>query len=124
LLAGCGETTSDRASGGAAERGPVSPASAPMSTSSAAQPAPARVAMAGDDVRQAQKALRAQGFYHGAIDGLYGPQTRSAVDRYQRKNGLRDTAQLDADTMARLNGGTATTYGDIGVPDRNAGARQ
>jgi osmotically inducible lipoprotein OsmB len=85
---------------------------------------PTHVARAGDDVRQAQRALQAQGIYRGPIDGIYGPQTRAAVVQYQHYNGLRDTATLDAETMARINGRTATTYGDIGSPDKNAGGRQ
>jgi peptidoglycan hydrolase-like protein with peptidoglycan-binding domain len=35
-----------------------------------------------------QVALRAWGFYHGAIDGIAGPQTSSAVRRFQRRAGL------------------------------------
>ncbi|MTE19444.1 hypothetical protein F0L17_09950 [Streptomyces sp. TRM43335] len=28
------------------------------------------------------------GFYHGALDGLFGPQTLAAVKEFQRRNGL------------------------------------
>ncbi|MEJ0067943.1 MAG: peptidoglycan-binding domain-containing protein [Pseudomonadota bacterium] len=165
LLAACGETTSDRAEGGAAVGagtgaaigavfggvgaipGALIGAAVGAGTGAETTPQqvnlgepvwdkdqpkmadastdrPMRAALAGDDVRQAQQALRAQGFYRGPIDGIYGPQTRSAVEQYQRRNGLRDTAALDADTMARLNGGTTTTYGSSGSSDHLVGGRQ
>jgi LysM repeat protein len=35
-----------------------------------------------------QAALRAHGFYHGAIDGVQGPKTKAAVRAFQRRRGL------------------------------------
>ena len=35
-----------------------------------------------------QVALHAQGFYRSSIDGVYGPRTRTAVRRFQRRAGL------------------------------------
>jgi peptidoglycan hydrolase-like protein with peptidoglycan-binding domain len=35
-----------------------------------------------------QVALRAKGLYHGAVDGIQGPQTRGAVVAFQRRAGL------------------------------------
>ena len=173
LLAACGETTSDRAEGGAAvgaasgaaigavfggvgaipgaligaavgagtgaETSPQQvnlgepiwdkdhPAPVGQAPVAQAEPQPQaqplHVAMAGDDVRNAQRQLRAQGYYHGRIDGLYGPQTRRAVIAYQRHNDLQRTATLDADTMARLSGGTNTSYGSAGTVAPMAGGR-
>jgi peptidoglycan hydrolase-like protein with peptidoglycan-binding domain len=36
-----------------------------------------------------QVALRARGFYHGTIDGDKGPATTRAIERFQRRAGLR-----------------------------------
>jgi peptidoglycan hydrolase-like protein with peptidoglycan-binding domain len=47
-------------------------------------------------------ALRTQGYYHGAIDGLIGPQTRAALAQYQRSHGLVVTAAIDQPTLATL----------------------
>lgn len=40
------------------------------------------------DVRTLQGALKAQGFYAGAIDGAFGPKTMAAVKAYQQAHGL------------------------------------
>lgn len=42
----------------------------------------------GDDVRQLQQRLSQLGFLTGSFDGQYGPNTRSAVASFQRRNGL------------------------------------
>lgn len=39
-------------------------------------------------VRQIQRALQEAYYYHGPLDGVYGPQTRRAVTSYQRTMGL------------------------------------
>ena len=49
-----------------------------------------------------QRELRRQGYYRGAIDGLIGPQTRAALARYQRDNGLYVTRAVDGPTLAAL----------------------
>jgi Putative peptidoglycan binding domain len=36
-----------------------------------------------------QQRLARAGYYHGAIDGVIGPQTRVAIRRYERAHGLR-----------------------------------
>jgi len=62
-------------------------------------------------IREVQQQLQAQGLYRGAIDGQMGPETRAALSRFQRRNGLPQTAELDQNTMSRLlgNRGTGTT---------------
>lgn len=42
----------------------------------------------GQEVRTIQTKLKRWGYYKGAIDGVYGKQTESAVIAFQRKNGL------------------------------------
>ena len=49
-----------------------------------------------------QRQLRRQGYYRGAIDGLIGPQTRAAIARFQRDNGLYVTRAVDGPTLAAL----------------------
>jgi peptidoglycan hydrolase-like protein with peptidoglycan-binding domain len=36
------------------------------------------------DTQALQRRLQAKGFYRGAIDGLWGPQTQAAVEAAQR----------------------------------------
>ena len=70
-----------------------------------------------DEVMQAQQALKQKGIYTGQVDGKDGPQTRSAISQFQKQNGLRQTAQLDAPTMTRLQGGSSgQTPGGSSMP--------
>ena len=54
------------------------------------------------DVFEAQLALARQGISSGSIDGLIGPQTRSALRAFQQKEHLPTTGELDAATKGRL----------------------
>jgi peptidoglycan hydrolase-like protein with peptidoglycan-binding domain len=76
-------------------------------------------ALSRDDVRQVQHRLMAKGFYDGRVDGVIGPATREALRRYQKDNGLEETARLDAPTAERLTGppvpGTPTDAGASGL---------
>ena len=42
----------------------------------------------GDTVKKIQQRLKNWGYYNGAVDGIYGTQTKKAVISFQRKNGL------------------------------------
>ncbi len=42
----------------------------------------------GDEVKQIQEKLKRWGYYNGAVDGIYGSKTLSAVKSFQKKNGL------------------------------------
>jgi peptidoglycan hydrolase-like protein with peptidoglycan-binding domain len=53
-------------------------------------------------VASAQEQLSGLGYYGGAIDGAFGPQTSSAVSRYQQDYGLPVTGRLDGNTRASL----------------------
>jgi hypothetical protein len=52
-------------------------------------------------IANVQTALQ-QGYYHGEVDGLLGPQTRSAIADCQRANGLVETAAIDQPTLQSL----------------------
>jgi DNA invertase Pin-like site-specific DNA recombinase len=53
-------------------------------------------------VREVQRRLSSLGYHTGPIDGLYGPRTRSAVQWFQIKHGLRPTGVVAATTLAAL----------------------
>jgi phage tail tape-measure protein len=65
------------------------------STSSPAHPADATV-------RNAQAALETQGYNPGSIDGQMGPNTRTAILRFQQDKGLTQSGTLDGATLAAL----------------------
>lgn len=64
---------------------------------------PAQNAMSRSLVRQVQTSLKQQNLYHGRIDGLWGPKTRTGVRQFQQKNNLQATGQLDDQTLQALN---------------------
>jgi len=56
-------------------------------------------------VSRAQTLLNKLGYDVGAPDGLIGPRTRTAVKRFQQRNGLAETGEVSAplvDTLQRL----------------------
>jgi hypothetical protein len=57
---------------------------------------------ADSTVATAQEQLARQGYYRGEIDGVFGPETRRAVTRYQSDHGLRVTGSLNTDTLHAL----------------------
>jgi len=57
----------------------------------------------GDDALKAvQETLKAEGFYTGEVDGTPGADTSSAIRRYQIRNGLEVTGELNPETHAAL----------------------
>ncbi len=56
----------------------------------------------GQVIENVQLALRDEGYYPGAIDGLVGPQTRAALSAYQRDHGLVITSAVDEPTLVTL----------------------
>lgn len=53
-------------------------------------------------IMDVQSALNEQGYEAGSVDGIAGPQTRSAVARFQRDNGLAETGRIDRETARKL----------------------
>lgn len=76
LLAACSDSSSatTTASGGAA----------PTTATATAAPQPSPI------VQELQTALQQAGYYDGAIDGIYGPQTIAAVSTLQNDLGVDD----------------------------------
>lgn len=54
------------------------------------------------EIYQVQKKLVELGYDPGAIDGMWGKKTTSAIRRFQQDNGLPVTGQLDKQTRAEL----------------------
>jgi peptidoglycan hydrolase-like protein with peptidoglycan-binding domain len=69
------------------------------------------VVRADDAIASAQQALKEQGFYYGAISGRKDADTTGAIRRYQIRNGLKITGELDTETQRSLRstGGTTPT---------------
>src|SRR5262245_60648901 len=55
-----------------------------------------------EQVKAVQQALKDKGHDPGAVDGVMGPKTRTALKDFQKKEGIKDTGQMDLETMAKL----------------------
>jgi hypothetical protein len=53
-------------------------------------------------VAAVQEQLARQGYYRGELDGVFGPETRRAIMRYQSDHGLRATGRLNTDMLQAL----------------------
>lgn len=69
---------------------------------SLAVPSGGQAASQRNDVKKVQKELQDQGYYHGKIDGLAGPETRAGIRQYQRAEHLTANGDLDSATAAKL----------------------
>jgi peptidoglycan hydrolase-like protein with peptidoglycan-binding domain len=71
-------------------------------------------------VRDVQDGLRQLRYYDGPIDGVDGPQTRQAIQRYQGDRGMRPDGVIDARLIDRINADltTSNNQNDEGTPER------
>jgi peptidoglycan hydrolase-like protein with peptidoglycan-binding domain len=53
-------------------------------------------------VRNVQARLRTLGFYRGSADGVWGPGTQAAIERFQQGRGLQSTGQINPATAQAL----------------------
>lgn len=83
----------------------VLPACSDMMGSRSAATAPAAPQpVANAMVKQVQERLQHDGYYRqGAIDGVWGTGTMTALQAFQRDHGLSATGQLDVPTLQALN---------------------
>jgi peptidoglycan hydrolase-like protein with peptidoglycan-binding domain len=65
-------------------------------------------------VRRLQRRLAAAGFDPGPIDGLYGPRTAAATERFQATTGLAADGVAGPRTLVALNSPTPTLYPGAG----------
>jgi peptidoglycan hydrolase-like protein with peptidoglycan-binding domain len=69
----------------------------------------AGVIRADQVVAEVQQALKDEGFYYGEINGEKNADTTAAIRRYQIRNGLQITGELDNDTLRALRSVPSTT---------------
>jgi len=60
-----------------------------------------------------QQALKDQGFYYGDVTGEKTAETTAALRRYQIRNGLQITGEIDAETLRSLGVGTGATRATV-----------
>lgn len=85
-------------------------------------------------VREVQQRLHRLGYYGGPADGIWGARSRTALERFQGKNKLQVTGELNSatvmamglnpnDLVARGNGSTSPP-GIVRGPEQSQAARQ
>ena len=67
-------------------------------------------AQADQMVENVQQALKDQGFYYGEITGDKDPDTTAAIRRYQIRNGLQITGDLNQETLKSLGVDSSGTH--------------
>src|SRR5256885_15958103 len=69
----------------------------------------AQLALADSTIQQAQEELKAQGYYFGQIDGDKNADTIAAIRRFQIRNGLQVTGELDHETFPALHADSSSS---------------
>ena len=83
----------------------VTPAPGSSATAAPSSGIPTRIlrqGASGDDVKSVQTRLQSLGYYAGTIDGKYGSGTVSAMQEFQRRNGLVVDGKAGSNTYAKL----------------------
>ena len=57
---------------------------------------------ANTELIDVQKSLSERGYKPGAIDGVYGNNTKAALIEFQKDYGLKETGRVDASTRKLL----------------------
>ena len=79
-----------------------------------------RIARADQTTAKVQQALKEQGFYYGDVTGQKTADTTAAIRRYQIRNGLQITGEIDAETLRSLGVGAETGHARRPATDRAA----
>jgi peptidoglycan hydrolase-like protein with peptidoglycan-binding domain len=66
------------------------------------------IARADDKIAGVQQSLKDQGFYYGEITGEKNADTTAAIRRYQIRNGLQITGDLNEETMRSIKSGAGS----------------
>jgi peptidoglycan hydrolase-like protein with peptidoglycan-binding domain len=111
---------------GTTSGGAASGASSPSAFSDKQSPSASagRQSQAGGDekIKQVQQKLKDQGHDAGPVDGVMGPKTQAALKGFQSAKGLKDSGQLDRETMAALGVSGSASAG--GSSDKSSEKKQ
>ncbi|MBR5441431.1 MAG: spore cortex-lytic enzyme [Clostridia bacterium] len=73
-----------------------------------------KIGSRGDEVRRIQQKLKSLGFFEGAVDGIYGVKTQSAVRRFQKSVGITADGIAGSKTLLYLGLGDSSSSGGGG----------
>lgn len=95
-------------------------AAIPVVSARKSVPTLSRYGSTGTEVKNIQNVLKRLGYYTGAIDGIYGSGTKSAVTRFQRDCGLTQDGICGPVTLLYLgldSGGSSSASGKYSSSD-------
>ena len=72
-------------------------------------------------VQEVQRILSGLNLYSGTVDGLTGPQTRSAIEAYRKMVGLTVSAEIDDQLLAQLGARPRSASGAPPLPQGSPG---
>jgi len=81
-------------------------------------------AVADPTVQQAQQALKEQGFYYGEVTGQKNADTTAAIRRFQIRNGLQVTGELNDETLLALKSPPSSATAGTATPAPQANASE
>jgi peptidoglycan hydrolase-like protein with peptidoglycan-binding domain len=87
------------------------------------RPEPPRQVEGDPVVKSVQGTLKELNFYAGDVDGLYGPNTRVAIEAYQNKMGMAVTGAVDDDLLDHLGTGSVASVLRPSPAPRDAAAQ-
>ena len=76
-----------------------------------AQQTLSKLGSSGEEVRQIQKKLKTLGYYSGAVDGIYGARTQTAVKAFQKNCGITADGIAGPTTLLYLGLGSSNNTG-------------
>src|SRR5213595_3805861 len=71
---------------------------------------------ADQTVQSVQQTLKDQGFYYGNVTGDKSAETTAALRRYQIRNGLQVTGEINPETLHSLNGSSNSKLASSSQP--------
>lgn len=120
-----GSSATSRASGttsGSAASGASSPSASGDKQARSASAGGQSQAGGDERIKQVQQKLKDQGHDAGPVDGVMGPKTQAALKEFQSAKGLKDSGQLDRETMAALGVSGSASAG--GSSDKSSEKKQ
>jgi len=75
---------------------------------------------ADETIRSLQQTLKDQGFYYGAVTGEKSAETTAAIRRYQIRNGLQVTGEVNEETLRSVNSSSNSVAGASGTNSKPA----
>lgn len=75
-------------------------------------------------IKEIQQALNRQGFDAGNVDGVWGPETREAVENFQAKRNIESDQALNEETLSALGVNFASNMDAGGASTTGSGASE